>query len=175
MSSNKLVEAVAKGGSNEEIAQVSAAMVEADISKIESPIKQQLLVEVPDTSTSKKSPASKKKNKKNTIPQKPIDEVITLDDTIGPPVSEEILEMLEVEEKQEMVASYSTSGNTHQDGDNGDFLGFTPPSPSDEKDDFNFDTPGASAPSVSTSAQATPMAPMGPPGNMPTLPFGGNN
>tara|TARA_R110002074_G_scaffold94724_5_gene206793 strand:- start:14776 stop:18501 length:3726 start_codon:yes stop_codon:yes gene_type:complete len=174
MSSNKLIETVAKGGSDEEIAQVSAAMVEADISKIESSLKQPLLVEVPDTSTTKKPTFPKKKDKKNTIPQKPIDEVVTLDDTIGPPVSEEILEMLEVEEKQEMVASYSTSGNTHQDGDNGDFLGFTPPSPSDEKDDFNFDTPEASVPSVPTSAQAAPMAPMSTPGNTPTLPFGGN-
>ena len=157
---NKLVESVVKGGSEEEIAEVSTAMVQADLEKIETSIAQPLMVDTPPTDTSAKQPPTKKnKNKKKTsTAQKPLDEIVTLDDTMGPPVSEEILDMLEVEEKQEMIADYSSSGTAKQGDDSAGFLGIDPNTATDDKDDFEMSP--ASTSTANTPLQASMAQPM---------------
>jgi len=88
---------------------------------------------------------------------------------MGPPVSEEILDMLEVEEKQEMIADYSSSGTTKQGDDSAGFLGITPNTATDDKDDFEM--PSAPASTATTPLQTNMAQPMGnSPSSTPSTP-----
>ena len=168
---DRLATAVTKGSSQEEIAKISSTMIEIEKEKLDSPVPPYSNIAETPPPPKKKKKSSTKKEEAITQPVKPLEEIVeTLDDTIGPPVSEEIMELLE-DEAIDLQVDYASSGQTKQSNDSSTFLGVDTEPAIEDKDDALFDdaqASSASLPASTTSNSVTNMYNNAGQGNVPS-------